>query len=328
MNTLKSLAFLAALAVAGGFASGCGAPAVPASAPLAAGARSIPPSKAAILLEVRRKSHVDPSAKRKRLLYVADSGTGSVYIYTYPQLTGAGALSGFPSINGVCTDRRGYIWILDTSDVAVWEFAHGGSEPINILSPGDASGNPGVGSGCSVDPKTGDLAVAGAGPGVTVFRNGQENHATYWDYNFFEMAYAGYDGAGNLFVDGSLESSFAFGLAELATGSSSLSDVTLSGGAITSPGGIAWDGKYLDIGNAGSGTIYQTDGASILGSIATNAACQAQFYILRDHKRVIVPDLCNASTGVYAYPAGGAAIKTVSGGQELPRGVAISVAGG
>jgi hypothetical protein len=327
MNNSKRLSLVAALAIAG-FASGCTGPAATPNPPLAAAARGVAGSHAAVLQELRRKSHVEPSARRKRLLYVADSETNSVYVYTYPQLTGAGVLSGFSSIDGVCTDRRGYVWILDTSDVAVWEFAHGGTEPISVLSPGDASGNPGVGFGCSIDPKTGDLAVAGSGPGVTVFRNGQENHATYWDYAFFGMDYAGYDGAGNLFVDGDLQSSFSFGLAELAAGSSSLNEITLSGGTITSAGGIAWDGKYLDIGNGGTGTIYQTDGSSILGSTVTGAACLAQFYVLADHKRVIVPNLCNASTGVYAYPAGGAAIKTVSGGQELPRGAAISVAGG
>ena len=280
---------------------------------------------AAIRNAIRRKSHVDPAAHNGRLLYVADVGTDSLFVYTYPQLSGAGVIWGFGSVNGVCTDRQGYVWVLDTSDSVAWEFAHGATEPIAYVQTGDVSGNPGVGNGCAVNAKTGDLAVAGVGAGFTVFRNGQETHSTYWDYNFFEFTYVGYDGAGNLFADGLLGSSLAFGLVELPKGSSTVNDVTLSGAAPKAAGGIEWDGRYLDIGDSTSGTIYQTNGSTVLGSVNTGAQCMHGFYILANHKRVIGTDPCNSQTGVYAYPAGGDAIKTVSGGQLYPYGVAISV---
>lgn len=313
------------------FATACSGPGagVAPAGEAARAARGVPSdqTRANVGRLIRRRSHVDPDATKDRLLYVADPGSNAVLIYTYPQLSGAGALSGFSSVDGVCTDRQGYVWVLDTSDVAVWEFAHGGTQPINVLTPGDVSGNPGVGNGCSVNPKTGDLAVAGAGPGLTIFRNGQFTHATYWDFNFFQFAYAGYDNKGNLYADGRHNSSFTFGLVELPSGASSLSEIALSGGAFSGPGGIQWDGKYLDVGDSGSGTIYLTDGAAVLGSVATSAVCQGQFFITPNRERAIVPDPCSASTGVYAYAAGGSPVKTASGGQQIPEGAALSVAG-
>lgn len=319
---------LAALTLGGG----CAAPnglnhidAVPAqSYGGARPARSLPRlALPAVAQRIRRRSKISPATKG-RLLYVADPFAGAVFVYTYPQLSGAGELTGFGSVDGVCTDRQGYVWVLDTSDVAAWEFAHGSFEPINYVQPGDSSGNPGVGDGCSVDPKSGDLAVAGVGPGITVFRNGQETHATYWDFSFFQFSFIGYDGAGNVFADGLLQSSFAFGLDELVKGTSALTDVTLSGGSISRPGGIQWDGKNLDIADSSSGNIYQTNGSAILNTIGTSAGCQGQFYIPANHRRIIVPDPCNAQTEIYAYPAGGSPIKIVSGGQSSPSGVAIS----
>lgn len=279
---------------------------------------------AAIGQRISRRSRIDSAAKRDRLLYIADPFANEVLIYTYPQLSGAGYLSGFTSVNGVCTDRRGYVWVLDTSDVLAWEFPHGGTEAINALRPGDTNGNPGVGSGCSVDPNSGNLAVAGAGAGITIFLNGQSTHATYWDYNFASMQAIGYDGTGDLYVDGRLQSDFKVGFAELAKGSGSLNEITLAGGSLLGPGGIQWDGKYLDIGDSASGSIYQTDGTTILNTITTGATCQGNFYILSGHKRIVVPDPCSVTTGIYAYPAGGTAMKTVSGGQQLPEGAAVS----
>lgn len=325
-----------AAVLAGVVASGC-AQNAPTAVPLAqraAGTRVDLPS-AQKIATVRRaihvKSRIDPAAAKGRLLYVADPEANAVLIYTYPQLSGAGEISGFSSVNGVCTDRQGYVWILDTSDVAAWEFAHGGTAPINYVQPGDYNGNPGVGNGCSIDPKSGNLAVAGSGAGITVFLNGQETpHDTYWDYDFFGFNYIGYDGAGDLYADGILNSSFQFGLVELVKGSLSLDAIAVTGATIRSPGGIQWDAKYLDVADGASGTIYQTSsqssgGLAVVGSVETAAPCQGQFYILASHKRVIVTDPCNKQSEIYAYPGGGTPIKTILGGEVEPLGAAISV---
>jgi len=268
------------------------------------------------------KSWIAPAAARGRLLYVADSAMNAVLVYTYPQLTGAGILTGFVAVEGVCTDPRGYVWVL-SNDETVTEFDHGGTQPINVLRPGNYSGDPGVTTGCSVNPKNGDLAVAGY-DGVTVFLNGQENHLTYLDGNFSKISYVAYDKLGNLFMDGTTAAS-DFLFAELAASSPAISEITLSGGTVSTPGGIQWDGKYLDVGDGASGNIYQTDGTTILATVSTGAACGGQFAITENHKRVVVPDSCGGATGVYRYPAGGPALKTVRG-QSQPLGAAISAA--
>ncbi|MGA8476005.1 MAG: hypothetical protein WB681_13205 [Candidatus Cybelea sp.] len=268
------------------------------------------------------KSRIDRTAAKGRLLYVADSALNAVLVYTYPQLTGAGILTGFAAVEGVCTDRRGYVWVL-SNDETVTEFAHGGTQPMNVLRPGNYYGDPGVTTGCAVNPKNGDLAVAGY-DGLTVFFNGQESHATYLDFDFSKLAYVGYDNQSNLYMDG-VTGSNNFLFAELQAGGSAISEITLTGGSISAPGGIQWDGHYVDVGNAGSGNIYQTDGTAILGTVSTSATCGGQFSLTGNHKRVVVPDFCSGATGVYAYPTGGAALETVDGESE-PLGAAISVA--
>jgi hypothetical protein len=114
-----------------------------------------------------------------------------------------------------------------------------------------------------------------------------------------------------------------FLFAELAAGSSAISEITLGGGAVSAPGGIQWDGQYLDVGDGSSGNIYQTNGAAILGTVSTGAACGGQFAITGNHKRVVVPEFCSGATGVYGYPSGGPALKTIRG-QSQPLGAAIS----
>ncbi len=255
-------------------------------------------------------------------MYVADSAANAVLVYTYPQLTGAGMLTGFVAVEGVCTDRRGYVWVL-SNDETVTEFAHGGTQSLNVLRTGNYYGDPGVTTGCSVNPQTGDLAVSGY-DGVTVFLNGQQNHLTFLDGDFSKVAYVAYDNRGNLYMDGTTSAS-GFLFAELAAGSSAISETTLGGGTVPAAGGIQWDGHYLDVGDSSSGNIYRTDGAAILGIVSTGAACGGQFAITGNRKRVVVPEFCSGATGVYGYPSGGPASKTIRG-QSQPMGAAISAA--
>ena len=281
----------------------------------------VPPSATSRHVPSGAKSRIDPTAATGRLLYVADAGNNAVYVYTYPQLTGAGLLTGFVATEGVCTDRRGYVWVLSNDETAT-EFAHGGTQPINQLRTNTGFGDPGVSTGCAVNPKDGDLAVAGYG-GLTVFFNGQETQATYSDGDFSRISYVGYDNRGNLYIDG-VNGSGAFLYGELPAGASSISEITLSGGTVSAPGGILWDGHHLDVGDGSSGTIYQTDGTAILGTVSTGATCGGQFSLSGSHERLVVPDFCGGATGVYKYPTGGAALKVISG-QSRPLGAAISV---
>ena len=100
-------------------------------------------------------SWMSPDAKEQQLLYVSDQKTDDVYVYSYPTGKLVGTLTGFAAPYGQCTDKSGNVFItqFDASDVT--EYAHGGTNPIKTL---DTAGEYPV--GCSVDPKTGNLAVA------------------------------------------------------------------------------------------------------------------------------------------------------------------------
>jgi len=273
-----------------------------------------------------RASWIDPAAKRGALLYVSDEDAGTVLVYTYPGLKPAGSLSGFSTPAGMCTDKAGNVWITDTLGSDVVEFAHGGTTPIQTL--GDGAG---FADGCAVNPVDGDLAVAnntvgGDDPGdIVIYPGGSGTPAAYYDRHVFLMYFPAYDPEGNLFVD---SSSFGhrgrFRLDELPSGGKKLVNVPWQGPKIARPANVQYAGGVLAVGDGVTGTIYQTSGGSVIGQTTLNNACGVnQYYIKRN--RVIVPSFCN-STGVvsiYDYPAGGDAVKSLTGFQ-FPYGAVVS----
>jgi glucose/arabinose dehydrogenase len=267
----------------------------------------------------RRRSHgkswMDPAAKSNKLLYISDFGGPDVEVFTYPYLRLAGVLTGFTEPRGECTDPSGYVWIVDQAKGEVFEYAHGGTTPVNVLSTPDPWG-------CATNPTNGDLAVSYASAGqIEIFHNAAGSGTVVTDPNFAGTLFLGYDKAGNLFVDG-YDSSSKFHYAELPAGGSSFTDITLS----QTPGGegnVQWDGKYMAVGDTGS-TIYQTQGATVVSSTTLGNRCVEQFFIVPSKKKVIAPDACDANAGVFAYPAGGSPLQTISGGLFIPEGAVLS----
>ena len=71
--------------------------------------------------------------KKQSLLYVSNQGTGNVTVYTYLNGGGlvlVGTLTGFSRPTGMCTDNLGNVWILDYGTRKIFEYAHGGTNPI------------------------------------------------------------------------------------------------------------------------------------------------------------------------------------------------------
>ncbi len=260
------------------------------------------------------KSWMDAAARSHKLVYISDFGAADVEVFTYPQLRLAGVLTGFRELRGECTDPSGYVWIVDQSKGEVLEYAHGGTTPVNVLSAPDPWG-------CATSPTSGDLAVSYAAAGqIEIFHNAAGSGTVVTDPNFAGTYFLGYDNTGNLFVDG-YDSSNNFHYAELPAGGSSFTDITLS----QTPGGIGnvqWDGKYMAIGDTAS-TIYQTQGSTVVSS-TTLGSCVEQFFILPSKHKVIAPDTCDGNAGIFAYPAGGSALQTISGGLILPFGAVLS----
>jgi hypothetical protein len=262
---------------------------------------------------------------RGALLYVSDTVSGDVYVFSYPKGKLQQTLTGFADPAGECVDASGNVFIANTGGSNIIEYAHGGSSPIATLKD-----NGYFPVGCSVDPTTGDLAVTNfsntsSAPGnVVIYKKAKGPKRRYVDRSIYEMLLCGYDSSGNLFVDGTTQSYGAV-VAELKHGGTKLSDITLDR-TIYSPGGVQWDGKHVAVGDQMPNTIYQfriKDGkGTTVGSTQMGGAAMVfQFWI--DGTRVIGADAGAGDVGIWSYPQGGAAIKTI-GGVYVPLGATVS----
>jgi len=286
------------------------------------------------------RSWMDPDAKSQDLLYITNGGYNGVLVYSYPQYKLVGTLTGFFFPDGVCTDKKGDVWIVNNTAEEIVEYKHGGTTQIAALS--DPGYYPTI---CSVDPTTGNLAVAnketlGSSPqqgNLAVYARAKGTPTLYSDSKLFEVWFCGYDEKGNLYVDGTKELSADFGFAELPKGTKKLTNITLKGGTIYFPGKILWNGKCVVVGDQSyqnkyryTSGIYQTTGAGgkIVGTTPlTGSSDVAGFWIAG--KTIIAPDIGLENIGLYKYPAGGKATKTLPGckGQLCqPYDAAISLA--
>lgn len=265
----------------------------------------------------RGKSWMNPAARSLKLLYISDFGAADVEVFTYPYLRLAGVLTGFEELRGECTDPSGYVWITDQAKGEVFEYAHGGTTPVNVLTAPDPLG-------CATSPKNGDLAVSNGSTGqIEIFHNAAGSGTVVTDANFTGTVFLGYDKAGNLFVDGyEYSDGRGFHYAELPAGGNSFTDITLSE-TPAGVGNVQWDGTYMAVGDSGS-TIYQTQGGTVVSSTSLENRCVEQFYIIRSKHKVIAPDLCDGNAGIFAYPAGGSPLQTISGGLLEPFGAVLS----
>ncbi|MGA8535249.1 MAG: hypothetical protein WB615_14165 [Candidatus Tumulicola sp.] len=269
----------------------------------------------------RRPAHgaswMRPEAKSHALLYVSE-GTGAVNVYAYPTLQLMGTLTGFASPQGECVDASGDVWITDQDASTVVEYAHGGAVPIRTLKD---TGNEPV--DCSVDPKSGDLAVVSLHTEnrrhgrLSIYAGARGTKKTYQDATMQEMDSVGYDNHGNAFVDGIAHGVFAY--AKFSNGV--FTDLTL-GENFSSPGGIRFDGTYMAVGDAEGQVIYQTSGSTIVGSTALEGSGAIQHFSITG-ARVICADFAHLAIEIYSYPAGGSPIEVFSDDDD-PIGVALS----
>jgi hypothetical protein len=275
----------------------------------------------------RGRSWMAPDAKKDNLVYVSDLGTDDVYVYSYPGGDLEGTLTGFNRPWGLCVDKAGNVFVTDDTAFRILEYAHGGTKPLAALKdPGEDPG------GCSVDPTTGDLAVANIStpatdPGdVAIYKKARGTLRAYKDPKFGFYEYCGYDNQGNLYVDGMKDGAFAF--AELPKGKHSFVNIGLNEN-IRYAGGVQWDGKYVAIRDYEANVIYQFSisgsGGTETGSTPLNGSNFAvQFWILGSN--VVAPNADSANVMFWNYPAGGSPTKTIKGLTQ-PWGVTISMAG-
>ncbi len=314
-RTMARLMLPLTLLLTGALLAGCGG----AVSPLA-------PASSLSFTSRHAGSWMAPDAKKKKmLLYLSNGTTGEVYVYSYPADELVGTLTGFQDAEGLCADKRGHVFITDFDAQDVVEFAHGGTSPLATLQ--DSAGQP---QGCAVDKTTGDLAVAnfqapkGGQGSIALCTKGRGTPAVYYDSAMEYVAYCGYDPKGNLYLDGTLYYNFAPGFAELPTGTTNFTNVTLN---VTPeyPSGVQWDGKHVAVGDFETNNIYQFAIAGSSGTLKGSTPLGtggnvAQFFI--EKRRVITPGAPSYAVGVYPYPKGGIPSKTLT--LSDPRGSVVS----
>ena len=255
-------------------------------------------------------AQTDHAARGGSLLYVL--GKHHIYVLSYPK----GAFIALIKYSGTadCSDNRGNVFV--TSSGAVSVFSHGSIKPIRNLYTGANT------YGCSVDPTTGNLAVTDMA-GILIFKKArgkgeQINEST------FNPSHCGYDTRGNLFVDGNLPSEFA--LAELSKGSANFKQISVrSNGSSVVGGQVQWDGKYITVENIAGQLVevYRLRVSRLRGRIvgttkvslpSMNPWVPGLSWIQDD--AVILPyldwDTNEGTVGVWNYPAGGSATKTIA----------------
>lgn len=252
----------------------------------------------------RSTSWMTPQTKTTSLLYVSNAGAQDVTVYTYLDGSGlvlVGKLTGFSFPTGMCTDSAGDVWIPDYDTRKIEEFAHGGTSPIFTIS--ERVGHP---FDCAVDPNTGNLAVTNQQPGnrrsldgqVVVYAKGSHQGRSYQPQNgFSEVDFLAYDNKSNLFADGA-ENDYGNGLFKLAKGASELTPLTISGGALHTPGAVNWIKPTLLVGDNdlnGEGTpgaykLFVSGSTATVVNSLTFAGTQQMYGFWRRAGRVVVPD--------------------------------------
>jgi len=316
---------------------GCGGSSQPFGSTTAIAPAAFPLS--ATVTPDRQKSWMMPNARKATsLLYISNTGTSDVTVYTYLNGHGlllVGKLTGFELPTGMCTDTSGNVWISDYSAEKLYEYAHGGSKPIETIR--QHSGRP---YDCSVDPKTGNLAVANQLPNhryyssgvVTVYPKGSTQGTTYRPPDgFSDVDFLAYDNQSNLFVDGTVYYYGDPALFELAKGASALTQLTLSGATLYQPGAISWLGPTLLLGdrdfqNQGTSGAYRV---FVSGSVATVvgtlpfAGTQEAYGSWRRATNVIVPDHPADTVRIYALKDG-SLVSKLTDSVSLPFGATVS----
>lgn len=275
-------------------------------------------------------SWMAPNAKKGALLYASDSAADVVKVFSYPRGKLVGTLTGFQTPQGMCVNKAGDVFITNSGSAEILEYAHGGTTPIATIA--DPDEHP---IGCSISPANGDLAATNifddsyTNGSVSIYRRARGTPKKYTDPQMIADYFCGYDAAGNLFIDGTQPTTFAFAFAELPKGGKNLRDVTLNQ-TIGAPGGVQWDGKYVAVADQEAPVIYQFTVTGKVGTKAGQTETQGssdvvQFFIKGN--TVVGPNATSGQVMYWPYPGGGEQEKIISG-FEVPIGTAISKARG
>jgi hypothetical protein len=281
------------------------------------------------------KSWIHPDAHGKALLYISNSGNGTVSIFSYTggnNPTLVGTLTGFETPYAPCSDTSGNVYIPDYSTSTITEFKFGKTKPKQVIA--DPGGFP---TNCSVDPKTGNLAVANFGAGnFGVYSGNTGLPTTYTVSNLTNPEFVGYDNNSNLYINGFGDST-SWQLAVLPSGTGTAEPMTVSGAPTYFAGGVQWGGTYLLVGDQGSydvttSFIDQISVSGTTGTIVNQVSLAGSRDAISVAKRGSAPtataaggDYATATTAtgyVWGFPSG--AEQSSFGGLSFPFGSTIA----
>lgn len=274
------------------------------------------------------------AAKQPSLLYVANQGSSDVTVYTYSDGGGlilVGTLTGFSRLGGMCTDKNGDVWIPDAYTRRVYRYAHGATKPAGIIRE--------VGSSepydCSVDPNTGNVAVANHGEfgNVRIYPKGQRTGTKHEIRRHVEPDYVAYDDKGNIFVDCEIAYTNRVSLYEFPNGGDRFVHIALNGNPLNEPGALQWIKPTLLVGDQAIDgqtslahkVFISGSTATIVGQITFPETQHASAFWRRGDK-IVVPDAAADAVEIYTFP-GGALFATLTTQVSRPSGAVISQAG-
>ena len=269
-------------------------------------------------------SWMEPEAKKGTLLYVSFEGE-AVNVYSYSTDRLVGQLTGFGDVAGLCSDKDGNVFATDTFSSVVYEFAHGGTQPIATLYSGTNDFRP---IGCAVDPTTNNLAVTTAdNHAIFIFKN-ESGTPTLYSNPYAYGQFCTYDDAGNLFTRGTTSH-----IAELPKGSSTFQNLKLTERNLKDLVGFVWDGKYLSVndninnGHRDTNVNYRIHVADQTATIVGKTRLRGAKFVFQFtiyNQQLIGADEQASKVSFWKYPNIGTPVKAIS--VAAPLGLAISLA--
>jgi hypothetical protein len=334
---MRNVLRFAVLLPIGAIVSACSAPAQ------IGGLGAVPQMQAGHARALLSKSWMKPAASSDDLVYVSNAD-GEVTVYDYATQALVGVLAAFETPRGECVDRSGNIYIADAGTDEIYEYAHGGTKAIKTLD--DSPNEP---NECSVDPTTGNLAVANLEGGsskqgsIALYARASGKPTLYIDASIGSFAGCAYDDKGSLLTSGHEGSSNASLFAWLPPHGSALVNINVpgpkSGWMWFGISGIQWDGQFFALDDGGDG-VYQV--ALIHGQpywvsqtqFDNRYAGSAEYGIYdpnpkRQGKEILVgfnDESYSSGVDYYPYPAGGESGPTFTHGIDDPFAISISLA--
>jgi hypothetical protein len=270
---------------------------------------------------------------RTKTFWISDAGDNVVQVFSYPVGAYMGELSappeGFSEPQGMCSDKNGNVFVANTENSKVDEYAGNGTFMQALSDPGEYP------SGCAVDPSSGTLAVSNiistsdnAG-GISLYKNASGKPQQLTDPNMFEVFFIAYYGStGKLYYSG-FNNSFFPEISSYVKGN--FKPFILEGYTLGFAGAVAWayKTKSLLIGDQdapnGPAFLQVRANGKVIGT--TRLSCSSGYcdvvQVTVNGKYLIAPDSESLDAGVFPYPAGGDALVTVTGFGQ-PIGSAVS----